>query len=360
MSARRIAAQCRAELLLFVRDRPALALAFVLPVAMLLIFGAAVRLESHDVPLAVVDLDRSALSRGVVADVAATLTLAPRAASPHDADAALAAGRVRGVLTIPPGTARAVRAGRPAALALVVDGSDVVNARLVRADVAGALGARLAGPLDVAVRTWFNPGRAESLFVVPGVYAIVFGIFPALLAAIGTVRDREDGTILQVYASAVSAADYLAGKALAYVALALGEATVLMLTGALVWGLLPVGDPAPLAVSTPLFAAAVVGLGMLVGTRAATQSAAVQAVSTLSTLPAILFTGFLYPLANVPPALRWLADAVPARYFIVVTRDAFVRGGGWPGVWYVPLALLALATVFFALAWRGVRRMQLA
>jgi ABC-2 type transport system permease protein len=358
MVLRRAAAQFRKEVAQFRRDRFSVLLTFVLPVVMLLIFGYAIRLEAHDVPLAVVDGDRSPASRAIAERLVATNVFRFVPTDPAHPEAVLERGEASGVLIVPPGTERALRAARPAPLQLVVDGADVVNATIVKNDAIAAV-AGGPPPVAAAVRIWFNPGRRESLYIVPGVYAIVLGIFPAMLAAMAIVRDREEGTILQTYVSAMSAGEYLSGKIAAYAAIALGEAGVVMGAGVLLWGLVPVADPTPLLVCTPLYLATVVALGTLVGTQSLTQSAALQMVATVSNLPAILFSGFLYPLQNVPPPLAWLANAVPAYYFIGVTRDAFVRGTGWSAVWPAVPGLAGLCALFAAVAWLKLRRMRL-
>src|SRR5437868_13705737 len=88
------------------------------------------------------------------------------------------------------------------------------------------------------------------------------------------------------------------------------------------------------------------------------QAAAIQAVALVSFLLSFLLSGFIFPISNVPGSMRWLANIVPARYFIEITRDAFVRGGGWPAVWHAPVMLTLLALFFFFNAWRTMRRMQ--
>ncbi len=366
MILRRIGTQCLKELRQFRRDRLSVGLAFVLPALMLLIFGFGIRLESHDIPIAVGDEDVTTTSRTIVERLFATnvFRAVPFERKPGESpDSALDRGIARATIVIPPGYERAMLAGHPIPLEITIDGSDVVNARVIRNELLATTSAYAAARADVIrprVRIWFNPGRREALYIIPGIYAIVIGIFPALLAAIAAVRDREEGTILQVYASSVGATEYLLGKTFAYALVGLAEATAIMLLGALIWGLLPVGDVTPLLICTPLYCITVVALGMAVGSRTTTQSAAVQAIATVSNLPAVLLTGFLYPISNIPWPLNLLSYVIPARYFIDVSRDAFVRGSGWEGVVAAPFALAAIALVCLAVARRSLGAMRLA
>ena len=370
MSLARVWVQCRKELLQFRRDRLTVALAFGLPLGMLLIFGLAIRLEIKDIPIAVQDLDRTPLSREFVSRLSATqelrVTALPAAARPMEP---LDAGSARATIVIPPGTARLVQRGLTAPLGVLIDSTDVVNAMTIREAICSTAQFfdmtlvprdEFVPRVAADVRIWFNPGRREALNIVPGVYAVVLAMYPALLAAMAMVRESERGTIVQAYASRLSAAELLAGKSAAFLLVGLGQVLVVMGLGSLIWQLWFVADPTLMLVATPLFVLDSVLFGLLVGASTRSVSAAVQGVGSINAFFNILLTGFLYPLGNMPYALQLLSTIVPARYFIEVSRDAFVRGAGWPGFGYAPFAMAAIGAVYFALAWLRLRRMQFA
>jgi ABC-2 type transport system permease protein len=145
---------------------------------------------------------------------------------------------------------------------------------------------------------------------VPGVYAVVLWVFPALLAAIAMVREKEKGTILQVYASSLSSTEYILGKALAYIIVGLSMAFFIITLGTLIFGLSLAGDLMPLLISTPVFLGASVMFGLLIGARSNNQNAAVQQVSLIGFLTAFLLSGFIYPLSNIPFPLSLLPNMV--------------------------------------------------
>jgi ABC-2 type transport system permease protein len=148
------------------------------------------------------------------------------------------------------------------------------------------------------------------------------------------------------------------GKELAYCAVALGEALLVLGVAITVFGLRLAGDPSPLVVGLLVYLAAAVAFGLFVGSRASNQTAAVQGTAIVGFLTALLLSGFIYRLENIPFPLSWLANVVPARYFIAITRDVFVRGTGWPGIWYAPLAIAAIGFFFFHTASRVLKKMQ--
>lgn len=369
MNLRRVWVQCIKELVEFRRDRLAVGLAFGLPVAMLLIFGFAIRLQIKDIPIAVQDFDRSAFSREFVARVGDTQELTAFAAPLDRSPAAiLDGGDVRAVVVIPPGTQRALSAGRPAPLQGLVDASDVVNATTIKevltatsSFVASEYAAQPTVPLvRMAARTWFNPGGNEALFIVPGVWGSILSIFGTLLAAITMVRDKERGTIVQAYASRLTAAELIAGKCLALEFVGLVEAVLIVTISIAIWGLRIVGDPLPLLIGTPLLVCAQVLFGLLIGAATNTVTSAIQAAGSVNSLMSLTLSGYLYPIFTMPPILQWLSLAVPARHYINLSRDAFVRGSGWSGVWSEPLALAVIAAVLGVAAWARMRRMQVA
>ncbi len=366
---RRILAQCRKELLQFRRDRLTLGLAFLLPLLTLLIFGFAIRLETKVIPIVVQDFDRSPLSAAYTDRLFATDQFRPAPWRGGDPVAdAIDRGLAKAAVIIPPEFSRRLKAGQPVEVQVLVDGTDTNNARVIRNGIQGTTAFFLSEkelltdppPVQALTRLWFNPGRRESLYIVPGVYAVVLWIFPSLLAAIAMVKEKDKGTILQVYASGIRAPELLLGKALAYLLVGESMAVVVMGLGGLIFQLGFAGDPSPLLVGTTLYLAAAVLFGLLLGVRSANQNAAVQGVSLVGFLSALLLSGFIYPLSNIPPPLSLVSALIPARYFIVISRDAFVRGTGWAGVWLDVLMTLALAALLYVVTLRSLGSLQLA
>ncbi len=365
---KRILAQCVKELAQFRRDRLTLALAFLLPLVTLLIFGFAIRLESKNIPLVVQDFDRSKLSQTYIERLFATNQFQPiRWSGNNPVRDALDKGIAKAAVIIPPDFSRRIKADKESAVQVLVDGTDTNNARVIKNSIKATTNFFLTNDgissntqrVKVHTRLWFNPGRKESLYIVPGVYAVVLWIFPSLLAAIAMVREKEKGTILQVYASSLTASELILGKGLAYLLVGLCEALGVIVLGSLIFRVGFAGDPTPLLIGTPIFVGVAVMFGLLLGVRSGNQNAAVQGVSLVGFLTAFMLSGFIYPLNNIPFPLSLLPNIVPARYYIVVTRDAFVRGIGWAGVWFDILMMLVIGLFLFNVARKVLSRMQL-
>jgi ABC-2 type transport system permease protein len=364
---KRILTQCIKELTQFRRDRLTLALAFLLPLTSLLILSFAIRLEIKNVPLLIQDFSNSPLSRSYVERLFATNQFQPTPWSNREsAIDALDQGIAKAVVIIPPEFSRRIKSGKGSDVQVLIDGTDTNNAKVIQNSINATTSPFLASaglessvnPLAPQLRLWFNPGRKESLYIVPGVYGFLLWVFPSLLASMAMARERSQGSILQVYASDMSAAEFLLGKGLAYLLIGLGEAFILMLAGALVFGLKVVGDPTPLLISTPIYIGASVMFGLLIGSMTKDPVSTLQA-AIIGFLVALLMSGFIYPISNIPFPLVHLTDIVPTRYYIQLTRDAFVRGAGWAGIWDSMLMIVLLKLLLFYLAHRGLRQMQL-
>lgn len=365
---KRIWSQCIKELAQFLRDRLTVALAILLPLATLFIFGFAIRLEAKDISIVVQDFDISPLSRTYIEQLFATNQFQPTQWSGNDpVRDALDRGIAKAALVIPPDFAREIKAGKPSTVQVLIDGTDANNARVIQNSIKATTSAFLRSSglqqsktrVVARTRLWFNPGRKESLYIVPGIYGVVLWVYPSLLAAIAMVREKERGTILQVYASSLSATELLLGKGLAYFFVGICEAFFIIILGSLLFRLGFAGDPTPLVIGTLIFLATSVMFGLLIGTRSSNQNTAVQGVATVGFLTALLLSGFIYPLHNIPFPLSALSNIIPARYYIELSRDAFVRGTGWSGVWFIPLILALLCMLIFNAARRALSRMQL-
>ncbi|MGB8510361.1 MAG: ABC transporter permease [Pyrinomonadaceae bacterium] len=366
---KRIVAQALKELTQTRRDRLTLVLALVLPLVLLALFGTAISFSVTDLPVVVQDLDGTPLSRRYVDTFRASLTFRivalPAAERPEKA---LEENRARAAIVIPEHFGRDLERGLNTEVQILIDATDANTANIMRGDATALTqsfiaslrppGAGARPAIKAETRLWFNPGRESRKYIGPGILAVGLALFPPLLAALAMSREGEQKTILQVYVSSISAHEYLLGKILAYFAIALGEWALCVVLAVILFGLRLAGDPTPLLVGTIFYLFCNVCFGAMIGARIPNQAAAIQVVALGGFLMSFLLSGFIFPVANIPPAFRWISYLVPARYYIEIARDAFVRGGGWPAVWNAPLALALLGAFFFLMAWLKLRRMQ--
>jgi ABC-2 type transport system permease protein len=359
------------ELKEFRRDRLSVALAFILPLFSLLLLGFGIRLESKSIPIVVRDSDNTSMSREYVARLYATNMFIPaKTTNDKSLTDPIDRGEAKVAFEIPKGFTAKIFTGQISPFTVYLDGTDISNVQVLTNSIEAANlyflsmlqqsrqpDAELA-PVVPETRLWFNPGREERLFIVPGAFAIVLWMYPALLCAVAASREKEQGTIIRVYASNPNPLAFLLGKAAPYFLISMGMAVMVMAVGAIIFNVYPIGDPTPLLISTPLYVMVSVLFGLCLGTYASSQTTAVQATSSIGFFPCLLLSGFVYPISNIPFPLSLFSIIVPAKYFIELTRDAFVRGTGWPAVWHVPLILLTFCLVLLALSWLALRRMQ--
>jgi ABC-2 type transport system permease protein len=361
-------AQIIKELSQLGRDRLTLTMALGLPLVLLLLFGFSTSLDVNRLDFAIQDLDNTRLSREYIATFERTNKFHVVAqGSTVNIPKLLDQGRILAGLVIPPEFSRDLkRFERDAQAQVLVDGTDANTANIVRGYVSATTNEFVQNlqstasrpPVNLQTRLWFNPGLETLKYIGPGALAITVTLFPALLAGLATAKEREQSTILQVYASSLTGIEYLLGKAIAYWLVGMAEVLLVNLEAWLFLGLWFVGDPTPVIVGSALYIACGVLWGIFLGANATAQSAVIQSVSFTAFLLSLQFSGYIYPVSNIPVALRWLSSVVPARHYILITRDAFARGIGWVGIWGAMLALVLLAGLFFFLAWRKLRKMQ--
>jgi ABC-2 type transport system permease protein len=364
---RRVFAQTRKEIIQVLRDRLTLVLALVLPAFLLIIMGTAISLTVNEMPIVVQDFDGSSASNALVDAFRASITFTVVSWPVNEsAERALASNRARAALVIPPDFGRDVARGVPAPVQLLVDGSDANTAKLAAgyaSEVVDAynatLGAAARQPVRAAIRLWYNPGGDSKKFYGPGIFVLALTLFPTLLAALATSKEGEEKTILQVYASSIPAHEYLLGKILAIVAIAFCEWVILIALLLTYFGLGFVGDPTPFVVASLLYAFCVAAFGTMVGSAIPSQVAAMQAVAAGGFLMVFILSGLLFPIENIPVALRWMSNVVWGTYYIKIVRDAFLQGGGWPAMWSSVAAIGGFGLLFYGIAWRNMRAMQL-
>jgi ABC-2 type transport system permease protein len=363
---RRIIAQIRKELIQIVRDRQTLASALFLPLMMLLLLGGTVSFTVTDVPIVVQDLDGSSAARSLADAFRASNTFhivaLPTNWEPQDA---FTANTARGALVIPAHFGRDLARGFNSPVQFLVDGSDSNTATLISGGASRIIShynqdtaAPNSASVRASIRLWYNPGRSSKKFYGPGMFVLGLSMFPALLASLAMAKEGEDKTILQVYVSNISAHEFLLGKIFAFMMVALAEALIMMLFLFTYFGLSFAGDPTPFLVGTILYMFCVAAFGTMVGAAVPSQVAAMNVVAAGGFLLVFLLSGLIYPVQNIPSGIRWISYFVWGRYYIEIVRDSLLRGGGWPATWFKVLVIGMEGAIFYVLAWRSMRRMQ--
>jgi len=354
------------ELRQLFRDVRTRGMMFVAPVVQLVVFGYAVNSDIRDTPTIVVDRDRTVESRALLDAFTASgyFEIVAIAETPAAIVAALDHGHAMVGLEIPPGFARDLAAGR-ATVQIVMDGtqSDAATTaqgyaqRITRAFARDRVtgGVTPAGP-DLRLRAWYNPNLESRVYNVPGVIAIVILLMALLLTSLAVVREREIGTLDQLRVSPLRPGELILGKTLPVGLIALADLALISAI-AVFWFEIPLrGSPVVLLPGAILYILAGLGFGLLISTVSNTQQEAFMAMF-LFLLPAIILSGFFYPISSMPLAFQHLTLLNPVRHFLGIVRAVFLKGEGYATLWPQFVALTALASASLGVAvWRFARR----
>lgn len=358
MNLARIAAVIRKEMREIARDPVTIWISLLMPLVMLFLFGYAISLDVRDVPFGVWDADRSPASRQLVDAFTQSgyFTLAHTFSEERALNDALERGEVTLAIVIPEQFSQRLARGAPTAVQLIVDGT-FSNTAQIAAGYSDAIVLQAfmqARPLvKPEVRVWYNPEMRSVNYVVPGLFGVILLAFPPLLTTLAVVREKETGSIQQIFASPLTSAEFIAGKLVPYGLIAFVQILLVMGFG-LVWFKVPFrGDLALLLGISLLYVFCTVGLGLLVSTVTRKQVVAMLLALVLTLMPSFLFSGFLFPLFTMPYVLQWYAAAFPGRYFVELSRDIVMKGAGAADVWTNLAALLVYTlVVFWIAAWR--------
>jgi ABC-2 type transport system permease protein len=340
---------------------------FVAPVIQLLLFGYAVNTDVRRAATFVVDHDRSARSRLVVAALTAgeSFRVVGTSVRSSDIDDALDRGAAVVGLEIPAGFARDLAAGRPAPLQFIIDGSNSNTATIVQANVARFAqrfarellaerlgGETLAPPIDVRARAWFNPALSSRVYNVPAVIGAILMLMCLLLTSLAVVREREVGTLEQLLVSPVTTPQLVLGKTLPVLLVALVDLGLITAVARL-WFDVPFrGSALVLVVAALIFIVGGLAAGLLISTISRTQQEAFMTLF-LVFLPAIILSGFLLPVDSMPAFFRAITIVNPLRHFLDIVRAVFLKGAGF-GVLAREFSMLGAlsAVILSAAAWR--------
>lgn len=359
----RLGAIARKEWIQLRRDPRSMILAFLLPIFLLLFFGYAINWDVREIPVAVLDQDRSDASRELIQALVASGNFVPELYldSARETGDQLSRGAVKGVLTIPPNYASDLQSrGQMPQVQLLLDGSDA-NTATIALNYADAILARHAArllplgrdaipPVTIETRTWYNPDLVSRHMIVPGLIAVIMSVIAAMLTALTIAREWERGTMEVLASTPVSRIEVVLGKLLPYLAIGLLDVAATVACGMAIFGTPMNGSIVLLAVYTVLFLTGALGLGIFISAAVKSQVLATQVAMLVTYLPALLLSGFMFDIASMPPALQGVTFVVPARYFVTVTRGIFLKGVGPEVLWPQAILMAAFATLGLALA----------
>jgi ABC-2 type transport system permease protein len=361
---RRVAQMVRKELIELRQDPRLFGLVIMAPIIQLTMLGYAATTDVRDVPLVVVDSDRSVESRELISRFNASQNFVVVDAVPSIADVEpwLDEGRAWMALAIPSDYGERIRRGEPATVQVVADGSDASSTN-VALGYAGTLVASYARELAAStgrgrptplvgadVRVWFNPQLESRDFMIPGIVALLLLVITTNLSSMAIVREKEIGTLEQLNVTPLARWELIVGKLLPYAVI--GMLDVLLVVGvAVFWFEIPLRGSVPLLLAMSLiYLLSTLGLGLFVSTVSSTQQQAMMTTTFFLLLPMVFLSGFVFPIENMPQWVQPITFLIPLRYFLVIVRDIFMKGVGLETFWREAAALLAWGLGILTLA----------
>jgi ABC-2 type transport system permease protein len=365
------------EFIQILRDPRMKAVIFVTPVLQLIVFGYAVTTDITEIPTAVADFDRTQQTRELVRRFESSgyfriVRHVGRADTLRDL---IDRGTVKAALQFDPGFTTDLERGRTATLQVLVDGTDSNTASVVmdyanrivgqynREAGARDLAVRRLGPgaaaaeppkptlggIDLRSRAWYNPDLRSRNYNVPAVIAIIIMLTSLLLTSMAVVREREIGTMEQLMVTPIRPAELILGKTLPFALIGFFDVALITVV-AVFWFSVPIkGSLLLLFGATALYLLSTLGIGLFISTVSRTQQQALMSTFFFY-LPAVLLSGFMFPIANMPEAIQWLTYVNPLRYYLVIIRGIFLKGNGPAVLWPQMLALAVLGAAVFTVS----------
>jgi len=373
-SLRRIRAIALKEFIQIKRDPRSLTLALAIPVFLLLIFGYGLSLDIDHVRTVIWNQDASSeFTRNFLLNFKNSkyFEIVAYTDNYRDIEHMINSGKVMLALIVPKDFSHYLESGKTAPLQLLVDGSDANTATIAMGYVRTVVskfnielltsafaqrGLAPAKAIDARSRVWFNMGLTSTWFITPGVIAMIIMIIAALLTSICIAREWERGTMEQLISTPVKAPELVIGKFIPYFAIGFFDLMVGVLMARFLFGVPFRGNYFLLIILSTFFLTGALSQGILISVVARTQLMASQLASLTTLIPTMLLSGFIYPIFNMPKFIQGFTYLIPARYYIVILRELFLKGGTIDVMWDEAVFLLLFAAVMLSLAVRRFKK----
>ena len=364
----RLRGMIRKESLQVLRDPSSIAIAFVMPLVLLLLFGYGVSLDARYVRIALVVEQADANTAGFTGAFAHSEYFVPQLYNNiHQAEQALMEHRVDGIVWLRNDFSARLLTGGAAPIGVFVNGVDANQSRITKGYIQGVWQVWLAGyareqgqepaePVALEPRVWFNAALRSRDFLVPGLIAVIMTLTGAMLTSMVVAREWERGTMEALMVTPIRIWEITLGKLLPYFVLGMGG---MLLSVAMALWLFEVplrGSFWLLAGSSALFMLVALGMGLLISTVARSQFVAGQIALVATFLPAFILSGFIFQIGSMPEPVRVITHIVPARYFVAILQTLFMAGDIWPVIAANSAALFVMMLLFLGLVRRKARK----
>ena len=365
MALERLLSMIKKEFIQIFRNSKMRAIVLIMPLVQSMVFGYAVTTDVKQVATAVYDQARTPESRDLVDRFihSGYFSVKQMIHNDREMDELIDRGIVAAILRIPPDFSGKLASGTTVAVQIVVDGTDsntagvVLNyaGNIIRNDAIEILRKRTDRPgweatgVHLQTRAWFNENLTSRNFYVPGVIASIVMLVTLLLTSMSVVREKEMGTMEQIIVTPITSAEFIIGKTMP--SIILGFVNMIFVTLISVfWFDIPVrGSIVTLLVANGFFLMTTIGAGLFISTLSDTQQQAMMSAFFFY-LPAVLLSGFMFPIANMPDVVQAFTYLNPLRYFLIVIRGIFLKGVGWAILWPQILAMFVLGSLILTLA----------
>jgi len=339
---KRIFAVARKEFYHILRDPRSLVVAILMPLSMVVLYGYAIDMELKNLPVAILDFDRSVASRDLAREMSSSgfIIIVEQLQNRDQIELGFRRNKFRAAVVIPDKYGESI-VSRPATpIQILVDGADGSTAATVEnylMAVIARINLQLANetfgsasfPVQTQTRILYNPQLISANFVVPGLVAVVLVMVCALLTSIAIARERETGTLEQVLTTPVAPIQVIVGKVIPYLGIGILDAALILATGYFVFKVPMEGSWFVLAGYCLLYLLIALALGLVISTFARTQQIAMMAALMGTMLPTLMLSGFIFPIASMPIVLRGISHIVPATYFLKIIRGVMLKGQAW-------------------------------
>ena len=350
----RVFAIARKEFLHIIHDPRSLVIIIVMPIIMLIMFGYALNMEIENIPLAVIDHDNSAASKELTDQFRGSsffdvFTYTGRIS---EVEPLFLSRKARAILVIDQDFARNFQTRLRTDVQLLIDASDPNAAAMISNYCAGIINnfndannQVLPVPFELHPRLWYNPDMKSAYFFVPGLIALILIMISALLTSITITREKELGTMEQILVSPVKPREIILGKVLPYIFLALIDGLAILLLGMLLFSIPFKGSYLLLLSLSILYILSALSLGLMISTMVKTQQVAMMIALSVTLLPTVMLSGFIFPIKSMPEILQYISYVVPARYYMIIIRGVLLKGNTLMQLLPQALFLLFLSVV---------------